>query len=249
MREIEICPTKSELTRVAAERFVVLSEWAIEARGRFAVALSGGSTPRSLYELLAVQPFTSQVDWTHVHVFWGDERAVPPDHSDSNFRMTEESLLRSVPLLPENIHRIRAELPPEEAALDYEQRLGAFFTGQRGQPDATTLGTDFDLILLGMGGDGHTASLFPGTAVLCEQKRWVVAYYVDKLDAWRITLTPASINAAKQVLFLVSGGEKAETLQRVLTGPYQPDVLPAQVVQPENGDVTWLLDAEAAASL
>ena len=249
MREIESYPTKSELMRTAAERFVALAEWSIEARGRFVVALSGGSTPRSLYKLLAVQPFTSQVDWTHVHVFWGDERAVPPDHPDSNFRMTEESLLRSVPLLPENVHRICAELPPEEAALDYGRRLRAFFTGQRGQPGSTMLGADFDLILLGMGGDGHTASLFPGTAVICEQKRWVVAHYVDKLDAWRITLTPVIINTAKQVIFLVSGGEKAETLKRVLTGPYRPDALPAQVVQPENGDVTWLLDAEAAALL
>ena len=249
MRGIEIYPTKSQLMRAAAERFVALAEWSIEARGWFAVALSGGSTPRSLYRLLAMEPFASRVDWTHVHVFWGDERAVPPHHPDSNFRMTEESLLRSVPLLPEHVHRIRAELPPEEAALDYERKLGAFFAGQQGQPDSATLGADFDLILLGMGGDGHTASLFPGTAVICEQKRWVVAHYVDKLDAWRITLTPVIINAAKQVIFLVSGGEKAETLQRVLTGPYRPDALPAQVVQPENGDVTWLLDAEAAALL
>lgn len=249
MREIEIYPTEAELMRTAAERFAVLAEWSIEARGWFAVALSGGSTPRSLYRLLAAQPFTSRVDWTYVHVFWGDERAVPPDHPNSNFRMTEESLLRKVPLLPENVHRISAELPPQEAAFDYGQRLEAFFSGQRGQPDSAMLGADFDLILLGLGGDGHTASLFPGTAVLSEQKRWVVAHYVDKLDAWRITLTPVIINAAKHVIFLVSGGEKAETVQRVLTGPYRPDALPAQVVQPENGDVTWLLDAEAAALL
>lgn len=249
MGEIEVYQSEGELMRAAAERFVSLAGESVRAQGRFAVALSGGSTPRSLYKLVANEPFVSRVDWTRVYVFWGDERAVPADHHDSNFRMTKESLLQGIRLPPENIHRVRAELAPKEAALDYEQRLKTFFRKRYGKTDSTTVAARFDLILLGMGSDGHTASVFPGSAALQERERWVVADYVEKLEAWRITLTPVVINAARHVLFLVSGGDKASALRRVLSAPYQPDTLPAQVVQPEDGDVTWMLDAGAAALL
>ncbi len=242
MRQVEIYPDRDALMRAAATQFVAASQRAVESRGRFAVALSGGSTPRGLYELLAVEPLRSRVDWASVHVFWGDERAVSPDHESSNFRMAEEALLRKVPLPLQNVHRIRAELPPEQAAADYERVLRDFFLERL----ISACGT-FDLVLLGMGNDGHTASLFPGTAAIHERDHWAAAHYVTALEAWRITLTPPVLNAARLALFLVSGSDKAEALRQVLDGPHQPDVLPAQAIRPTSGDVTWMLDVDAAA--
>jgi len=200
------------------------------------VALSGGSTPRATYTLLASDEFAARVDWPRVHVLWGDERCVPPDHPESNYRMARETLLDKIPIPAENVYRIRGELPPDQAATAYQAELEAILG---------TIGR-FDLILLGMGEDGHTASLFPGTAAIHEQTRWVVAHYVDKLSAWRVTLTPVVINAAARVTFLVSGAGKAERLREVLDGPHQPDVLPAQIVRPTGGRLLWLADAAAA---
>jgi 6-phosphogluconolactonase len=240
MAEVRVYTGASALARAAAEHFVALSIAAVRAHGQFAVALSGGSTPKTLYSLLATNEFAARLDWTRVHIFWGDERCVPPEHPDSNYRMARQALLDHAPIPAGNIYRIQGEREPAEAADDYERALQAFFT--RRQPR-------FDLILLGMGDDGHTASLFPGTAVIHEQARWVVAYYVEKLRAWRVTLTPVVINAAANVTFVVSGAGKAECLSRVLTGPYQPDVLPAQIVRPADGHLLWLLDVDAAAQL
>jgi len=240
MSEVKIYPDASALARAAAEHFVALSAEAVRAHGRFAVALSGGSTPKSLYSLLATDEFAARLDWTRVHIFWGDERCVPPEHPDSNYRMAREALLDHVPIPAGNIYRIQGEREPADTADDYERVLQAFFT--RREPR-------FDLILLGMGEDGHTASLFPGTAVIHEQARWVVAHYVKKLRAWRATLTPVVINAAANVTFLVAGASKAECLSQVLTGPYQPDVLPAQIVRPADGHLLWLVDSEAAVQL
>jgi 6-phosphogluconolactonase len=239
MAEIRTYPDAASLARAAAKHFVTLATAAIAARGRFAVALSGGSTPRATYALLASDEFTTRVDWPRVHVFWGDERCVPPDHPDSNYRMAREALLDKIPIPTENVHRIRGELAPDEAAAAYQAELEAVLGA----------GGRFDLILLGMGGDGHTASLFRGAAALHEGARWVVAHYVDKLAAWRVTLTPAAINAAAQVTFVVSGAGKAERLREVLARPYQPDVLPAQIVRPTDGRLLWLVDAAAAAHL
>jgi len=236
MAEIRTYPDAASLARAAAEHFVTLATAAIAARGQFVVALSGGSTPRATYTLLASDEFTARVDWPRVYVLWGDERCVPPDHPESNYRMAREVLLDKIPIPAENVHRIRGELPPDQAAMAYQAELEAVLgTGGR-----------FDLILLGMGEDGHAASLFPGTAALHEQTRWVVAHYVDKLSAWRVTLTPVAINAAAHVTFLISGAGKAERLQEVLDGPHQPDVLPAQIVRPTDGRLLWLADAAAA---
>ena len=239
MTEIRTHPDAASLARAAAEHFVTLAAEAIAARGRFAVALAGGSTPRATYALLTTEEFAARVDWSRVHVFWGDERCVPPDHPDSNYRMVREALLDKIPIPTENVHRIRGELSPDQAAVAYHEKLEA------------VLGANarFDLILLGMGANGHTASLFPGTAALHEQARWVMAHYVDKLGMWRVTLTPVAINAAAHVTFIVSGAGKAEQLREVLAGPYQPDVLPAQIVRPTDGHLLWLVDAAAAVHL
>ena len=235
-----VYPDADHLARAAAEHFATLAAEAIAARGQFTVALSGGSTPRAAYALLAAE----EVDWPRVHVFWGDERCVPPDHLDSNYRLAREALLDHVPLPAGNVHRIRGEINPEQAAADYERTLRSFFARRPEEPTAR-----FDLILLGMGEDGHTASLFPGTAALHEQTRWVLAHYVDKLRAWRVTLTPVVINAAAQVTFIVAGAGKADQLRQVLAGPYQPDALPAQIVRPTDGRLLWLTDEAVVAHL
>jgi len=235
-----VFPDLNSLVASAAEQVVTLAGAAIAARGRFAIGLSGGSTPRPLYELLASPAFASRIDWTNVHVFWGDERCVPPDHPDSNYRMARETLLDHVPLPPDNIHRLAGELDPATAAADYEAHLRAFFAGDG------EAGPRFDLLLLGMGDDSHTASLFPGTAALGETERWAAANYVEKLDAWRLTLTPPALNAAAEIMVLVSGASKADAFHAVLSGPTDPDKYPAQVLNPNNGRLRWLVDSEAA---
>ena len=243
-----IYPDATSLASAAAAHFVERAAAAIKTRGRFAVALSGGSTPRATYALLADPEFAHRIDWARIHVFWGDERCVPPDHLDSNYRVARETLLDHVPIPVKNVHRVRGEIDPERAAEEYERTLRDFFAARPGA-------AEFDLILLGMGSDGHTASLFPGTAAIWERTRWVVAHHVhrsggiDKLGAWRVTLTPVVINAAAQVTFLVAGENKAQRLREVLTGPFQADLLPAQIVQPADGRLLWLLDAAAAAHL
>ena len=230
------------LSRAVAERIVQLAAGLIAAQGQFSIGLSGGSTPRLLFELLATDEFSARLDWAKIHLFWGDERTVPPDHANSNYRMTRETLLDHITLPEANIHRIRGEIDPVQAAAEYEQVLRVFF-GQ-----ATKL-PRFDLLLLGMGDDGHTASLFPGTDALYEKTRWVRANYVQKLEDWRITLTAPAINAAAQVWFLVAGEGKAQTLRAVLKGPYLPMIYPAQLIQPENGELIWWVDEAAGALL
>jgi 6-phosphogluconolactonase len=253
VRSVEVASDPESLARAGAEHFVAFATAAIAARGRFAVALSGGETPRDMYAELARPPLLDRVDWSRVHVFWGDGRCVPPDHPDSNYRMARETLLDHVPLPAANIHRIQGEIEPEQAALEYEQELRGVFSGS---PDRAASGDAgepprFDLILLGMGEDGHTASLFPGTPALRERRRWVVAQRVEKLDAWRITLTLPVINAAADVLFLISGAKKAKALSRVLADapPADAEDLPARLVAPTAGRIIWLVDAAAAALL
>jgi 6-phosphogluconolactonase len=228
---LEVHADPTSLARAAAEHFVAQAAEAIAARSRFLVALAGGSTPRATYALLATDAFASRIDWSRVCVFWGDERCVPPDHADSNYRMTREVLLDHVPISTENVHRIAGELDPAQAAASYEREL------------KTAMGADgrLDLVLLGLGSDGHTASLFPDTAALEERERWVAANYVERLGAWRITLTLPTINKARQVTFLVAGPSKAEPLVRIRAGAD----LPAGLVQPEEGQLTWLVDRGA----
>lgn len=232
MNEFVIVPDVDGLAREAAARLVGLAAEAVAARGRFVVALSGGSTPRPTYGLLAGEPLADQADWPYVHVLWGDERCVPPNHPSSNYRMARETLLDEVSIPGENVHRVPCELSPGEAAAAYQAELDEVL-GAEGR---------FDLTLLGMGIDGHTASLFPGTTALQERERDVVAVYVEKLDAWRVTLTLPIINAARHVLFLVGGSEKAPALARIRAG----EPLPAGLVQPRHGQLTWLVDRAAA---
>ncbi len=242
MTVIRVFPDPAALAEAAARRVVESAQAAIDARGAFSIALSGGSTPRELHLKLSSKPLVDQVDWQRVHMFFGDERCVPPDDPQSNYRMAEETLLSRVPIRHEllKIHRMRGELPPEEAAVDYERELKAFF---KDEPPR------LDLILLGMGDNGHTASLFPGLTALHEQQRWVVAEYVAEVGMWRITLTPVVINLAREVLFLVAGAAKASMLHQVLEGPYAPDEKPSQIVRPSPGEVVWFVDAAAAEKL
>jgi 6-phosphogluconolactonase len=236
--EIKIFPDSVALARAAAEQVITLGNAAILTAGRFSIALSGGSTPRTMFGLLASEEFASRIDWSKVHLFWGDERCVPPDHPDSNYLMTRETLIDNISIPAENIHRMHGELPPEAGAAAYVDALKAFF--------GTADFPHFDLILLGMGDDGHTASLFPGTAAIHEEARWAIAHYVEKVNMWRITLTPPVLNAGKTVAFLVAGKDKAERLASVLRGPHQPDVLPSQIIAPTSGQLYWMIDTAAA---
>ena len=225
----EIFANPEELARGAAEYFVARSAEAVAKKGFFTVALSGGSTPKALYQLLA-ESFHDQVPWSRTHFFWSDERHVPPDHPDSNYRMTYEAMMSRVPVPEDNVHRVHGENPDAaEAANEYEQIL-----------------LPLDLILLGLGTDGHTASIFPGSEVLQETKRIVAAPWVDKLNTYRITMTLPLLNSGTSVLFVVSGAEKAGIVKEVLEGPKQ---YPAQFVQPTRGQLLWMLDKDAASYL
>lgn len=240
-RQVIVCEDAAALAQWAAQRFVQSAARAIERSGRFTIALAGGSTPRKLYELLATPQWSAAVDWSKVHLFWGDERHVPPDDAESNYRMAHEALIDHVPLPTANVHRIKAEEEnAEHAAQEYEQQLREFFN-----PDVGAW-PRFDLVLLGLGPDGHTASLFPGTDVLNETTRWVAAPWVPKFAAFRITLTLPLLNNAAEILFLVSGREKAAKLREVLQ---DAPVLPAQFIQPSNGALLWVTDRLAASEL
>lgn len=246
---VRVLADAAALYRAAAEEFVARTGDAVRARGVATVALAGGSTPRGLYALLAsdADGYRPRVPWEQIHLFWGDERHVPPDHADSNFRMAHEALLARVPVPPSHVHRVRAEHPDAgRVAEEYEGEIRGFFTG-RGLMDGAF--PRFDLVLLGMGPDGHTASLFPGTAMLHETERIVRAPWVPRLNAHRITLTPPALNRAAAVVFLVAGEEKAETLRAVLEGERQPDAYPSQVIRPSSGELLWLVERAAAARL
>jgi len=237
---IRIYNDPEKLSQTAAMTFFEQVSHAISERGRFSVVLSGGETPRRLYEILATPPFQERICWGDVHVFWSDERCVPPDDPRSNARMARQALLNHVPIPPENIHPIHCETSPQQAALSYEQELRDFFGSQ---PPI------FDLVLLGLGENGHTASLFPHTPVLKEQQHWVAEVYVAELDMYRVTLTAPLINQARQVVFLVCGSEKASVLQNVLEGAYQPNDLPAQLIRPNGAQPIWLVDKAASRKL
>ncbi len=230
---------KEELAEAAARDFARRAEEAIGASSHFAVALAGGSTPEATYERLA-RDYADRLDWDRVHVFFGDERTVPPDHEDSNYRMARESLLSRVAV--GSVHRMRGEMPPAQAAESYEEELREFF----GEPDEPP---SFDLILLGIGEDGHTASLFPETSALEVHDRWVVANPVLKLETIRLTLTVPVINASRAVNFLVAGESKAGALKEVLEGDADPREHPAKLVDPKGGDLSWMLDRAAARRL
>ena len=239
MSKIRVYPDPDTLAEGAAEALTGLAERAIAHRGKFRLALAGGNTPRLLYERLAQSPFREQIDWARVEIFFGDERCVSPDHPDSNFRMANESLLRRVSIPPGRIHRIRGEIEPIRAAREYEATLKAAFGDA--QPA-------FDLLLLGLGEDGHTASLFPGSSALKHQRHWVTAVEHHRPPpplVTRISLTLPALNAAREIWFLVSGAGKAGILSRVLNPEEESDLLPAQLVNPVSGEVVFLVDQAA----
>lgn len=245
---VEVFATKEAVLDAAAERFVLSSSESIRLSGRFAVALSGGSTPQGLYHRLAAEPFRTRVEWPRVHAFWGDERCVPPDDPASNYRMAWQALLEHVPIPSEHIHRIRGEAKPVPAAEEYERTLRQFFGAPEGPP-APRHGARFDLVLLGLGPDGHTASLFPGDPAVLEVERWVLAVEAPILPPRRVTLTPVVLRAARQVMFLVFGKEKAPALRHALAADIPAGRDPARAVLPSSGSVRWLVDRAAAASL
>jgi 6-phosphogluconolactonase len=241
--EIRILTTPQELFSAAAEEVIHAATDAVAARGRFTIALSGGSTPKSLFNLLATNARTT-LPWDKMFFFWGDERHVPPTDPDSNYRMADEAMLSKIPVKPENIFRIPAENPDAAVAADaYEKTLQKFFSLQPAQFPR------FDLILLGMGPDGHTASLFPGSAGLQEQSRLVIANWVEKFKTHRLSFTYPVLNAAATVAFLVSGTDKAPALHEVLESDAPGDQYPAKVVHPTDGKLIWLIDRAAASQL
>jgi len=236
--EVRIFDGVSDLMRAAAEEIALAARQAADDRGRFAWALAGGSTPRTVYELLASDFYRASMPWNAIHFFWGDERHVPPDDPDSNYRMAREAMLDRVPAPAENVHRIPAEEPDaERAAAEYESVLRVSFSLAPGEWPR------FDLVLLGLGKDGHTASLFPGGGAVGERERLVVAPWVEVQRTFRITLTPPVLNHARRAMFLVSGEEKAEALHAVLEGAREPERYPAQIVE---GNRLWMVDRAAA---
>lgn len=235
---VQVMPDVAALNRAAMEEFARCANQAVADHERFAVALSGGNTPRSVYSLIA-DNYRDSLPWARIHIFFGDERSVPPDNPESNYRMARESLLSKVPIPDSNIHRVRAELPAEEAAEQYSTELQTFFHLMKQDWPR------FDLILLGIGDEGHTASLFPDSKALTEKSRWVVANWVEKFKTWRITFTYPVLNHAAEVMFLVSGAGKAQILKAIFD-PAQKSVYPAQGVRPDNGKLLWMVDAAAA---
>jgi len=235
---LEVFPETNALADRACEWLCAEALAAVAARGRFTLALSGGSTPRAIYQRLAKHP---ELPWDRIELCFGDERTVPPDHPDSNARMAHEALTGQPFVRAERVHRIRAELPPDEAASDYEHTLRALFAGQSWPR--------FDVVLLGLGSDGHTASLFPHSQALTERTRWVVANWVEKLQSQRITLSYPAINAAARVLFMVAGEDKAAPLRDVLEGNAESEDIPARGVAPSTGELSFFVDRTAATLL
>jgi 6-phosphogluconolactonase len=240
-----VWPSPAEVAAAAADAFASAAASAAKARGIARIAISGGTTPKAMFAVLAdrSQPYFERVPWEKLHLFWVDERTVPPDHKDSNYGMTKAAMLDRVRLRPEQVHRIEGELEPEVAASRYEADIRTSFRLEGAESPT------FDLVLLGMGDDGHTASLFPHTEALNELGRIAVANRVEKLNTWRITLTWPVINQAREVVFLIEGAGKREILRDVLLGGYDPDTKPSQLIRPASGKLIFLLDAAAGAAL
>jgi len=238
---IEVLQSPNDLVRVAAAKIARCLREATASRGIASVTLSGGSTPRSVYELLGSEEYEGSIDWARIHLFWGDERCVPPYMPDSNFRMVNEALIKRINIPAKNVHRIPAERPPGEAAQAYEAEVARLFNLKSGEFP------EFDVLLLGLGEDGHIASLFPGSSALQETSRLFVDVYVERLMAYRITMTLPVINHGTSIIFLVSGKSKAAILREV----FKEDVAiyPAQLIKPVKGKVIWFVDRDAASQL
>jgi 6-phosphogluconolactonase len=240
--DIRIFENLTALSEAAAGLFIESCARSILERGRCLVALSGGSTPSKLYELLGKSPYAEQIDWPHLHIFWGDERCVPPEDLESNYRQVHDILLTRVPIPTENVHRVQSEAEPRDAAIEYALTLKGFASAPLNWPR-------FDLVLLGMGDDGHTASLFPGSEVEIPAPTAAVTANYEGRPANRVTLTPVVFNAAGRAIFLVSGASKSQTLADVLNGTYQPQRFPAQRIRPADGELIWMVDQAAADKL
>jgi 6-phosphogluconolactonase len=238
----EVFKNAEQLSHALAEWITSLIEETLTRQEQFSLVLSGGSTPKKLHILLASSPYKDRIDWKKIHIFFGDERAVPLDDDRNNARMAFDTLLNKVPVPPEQIHIMDTDLSPEAAAMEYEEELCEFF-GTDILPVKT-----FDLVLLGMGDDGHTLSLFPGTPVIYEEKSWVSSFFLKSQNMYRITLTKNIVNRAKHIVFMISGKEKANALHEVVEGARNPDLYPAQVILPTSGELHFFMD-EAAASL
>jgi len=234
--EVVVVADQTALAVAVADRFAGCAQDAIAARGRFNVALAGGSTPKAAYALLAAEPYRTAIAWDAVRFFFSDERCVPPSDAESNYRMAHEAMLESLGIAQAHIFRMRGEDEPHAAAAVYAQLLQA----ELGE------GVVLDLMMLGMGPDGHTASLFPGSSPLDEDERLVRAPYVEQFASFRLTLTPRVINAARAVQIATAGTAKSAALTRALEGPYDPTACPVQIVRPTNGRLTWLVDSAAA---
>lgn len=246
MRDIRIHSNPSLLAQAVAEFFVNNATKTISDLGTYIVLLSGGSTPREVYRRLAENPFRDRLDWKSIYLFWGDERCVPPESADSNYRMVRECLIDKVPIPASNVFRIKGELTAENAASQYEKDIREFFMKIRGNANEIPR---FDLVLLGIGQDGHTASIFPGSPAINEGSKLVMAVEHDQPPPPllpRVTATPPLINVGTQVVFLVTGKAKAERVNQVIMGSYQPERFPAQIVNPKSGRLTWFLDQAAA---
>jgi 6-phosphogluconolactonase len=234
--------SEEELYQRAAELFVDSAEQSVESLGVFTVALSGGNTPKPLYSLLG-EAYADRVPWRQTYIFFSDERCVPPDHVDSNFRTAEQALISKIDIPPENVHRMKGEMDPEAAAKEYADEITRVFNLKPGQVPS------FDLILLGLGEDAHIASIFPGSDAIYSTSDMVAATYVPKLGAHRLTLTPPVIQSAKRTIVLATGEEKAEALKHAMEGPYEPDLYPAQLLRDAVGEVICLVDHAAASGL
>jgi 6-phosphogluconolactonase len=240
--DVRIFPDLKTLSEAAALLLIESCEQAITERGRALIALSGGTTPARLYDLLSRSPYAEQLDWPHVHVFWGDERCVPPEDLNSNYRQAKDAFLSLVPIPAQNIHRVQSEMEPADAAAAYALGLKLFAEPPLGWPR-------FDLVLLGMGEDGHTAALFPGSPVDMPGATAAVTAAYQGRPANRVTLTPQVFNSARRVLFLAAGESKCDTLANVLNGGYRPALLPAQRIHPTDGELIWMVDQAAASKL
>jgi 6-phosphogluconolactonase len=238
--ELHVYKNPDELSYAVAKWIADIIAATLRHQDRFTIALSGGSTPKALHKILAASPYKEQIDWSKLHIFWGDERAVPFTDDRNNAKMAYDTLLNFVPIPPYHIHVMRTDIAPEESAVEYEKILHMYF-------DNTAL--SFDLVLLGMGDDGHTLSLFPGTAAVHEEKAWTIAFFLKAQDMYRITLTKTIVNRAARIAFLTTGTSKAHALKEVQQGAYNPDLYPSQEIRPVKGELHWFVDEAAASEL
>lgn len=238
--QVHIFKDSEALSEAVAEWIAVTIRETLQKQDRFTIALSGGSTPQRLHKILAASPYKERIDWSKLHIFWGDERDVPFEDSRNNAKMAYDTLLNFVPVPAAQIHVMRTDIAPEQSALEYEKTLHQYFDGTS---------DSFDLVLLGMGDDGHTLSLFPGTDVVHEEKAWTSSFFLKAQDMYRITLTKSIVNRATRVAFLTAGSGKAHALKEVLKGAYNPDLYPSQEIKPVTGELHWFVDEAAAAGI